>query len=189
MTPPPTPTPSAQASPCPSRHQTWHSTSQSLPTIIILSPSLIMAKILCVYPSSSGQFTWSIDSVNSASTVHTLPFEAPPIHNPFDTHSFKPRFKFPRSRKSIASSPFKPMDTFHVMGDHGFQVPHSVILQVHGSRRDSQGHTLYSVDISHPSSMEFRVIVPHEIYCRQSRNGFLAYCRQMWQQFRDFIGW
>lgn len=190
MTPPPTPTSSALASPRSSHHHSWHISSTSSPTILILLSSLIMPQILCVYPSSAGDHTWSIESISSASTVHSLPLEPPPpLRNPFDSHSFKPRFKLPRSRQSHASSPFKPMDVFHVIDDPGFRTPQSIIIRVQGSRRDSQGHTIHSVDISQFSTMEHRVILPYELYCRRSRNILIVYCRRTWQRFRDFIGW
>ena len=191
MTPPPTPTPSAQSSPHSLPHHFWQSTSHSLPSTIIILPSpVIMSQILCVYPSSHGAYDWSIDSVSSASIIHSLPFETPSTtRNPFEPHSFTPRHTFPRSHRSKASSPFKPMDTLHVIDNCGFQVPQSVILRVHGSHRDSQGHTLHFVDISHPTTMEFRIVTPREIYCRRSRNSVIVYCRRTWQRFRDFIGW
>lgn len=124
-----------------------------------MSSSKTSPLILRIYPSSSGQFDWSNDSVCSASTTHSLP-QNRRTANPYNPSPPSP----PRPlHQADQPTPFLSGQQFNYYTFNG--VP-SQILGTYGARYDSKGHIIHKVQIAHPMRDPYCCLVTYELYER-----------------------
>lgn len=135
--------------------------------------------IIRVYPSSSDRVNWSMDSVCSASTVHSLPHRDA---NPFNP---SPPTRPPPSRASDKPSPFHSGQKINY---YSLDSRPSRILGSYGARYDSKGHVLHKVEIAHPMHNKPSHLATYELYERSSPNCLVVFWGQTWQRLKNWIG-